>query len=185
MSKLILASSSPRRLELLTSAGLPPDLVVSPDVDEAVIKAEPPLVYVKRIALAKAKVVSEKYPHDTIVACDTIVSLGRRILGKPEDTEHAKAMLTMLSGRRHRVYSTVVVVKAERVRSKTVSTQVQFKRLSTKEIDLHTNSMVWEGKSGGYALQGFSGRFIKKVNGSVSNVIGLPLMETVNLLSTL
>jgi septum formation protein len=187
MPKLILASSSPRRLALLNMCGLAPNEVISPDIDESVIGNEKPKDYVIRVATQKAKAVLATLKDDCddiVISCDTIVVMGARILGKPQDEDQARTMLGKLSGRRHKVLSCVCVATKGKLRLKFVSTQVQFKRLTPSEIEFHTQAKQWHGKAGGYLLQGISICYIKKVNGSVSNVVGLPMLETLNLLKS-
>jgi septum formation protein len=182
--KLILASSSPRRVDLLKQMGIIPDIISPADVDETPFKSELPARYAQRVAIDKAKKVATIHPNDVILAADTTVVLGRRIIGKPEDDSQAKNFLNLLSGRRHKVISCVAVAVNGKVRSKLVTSVVQFKRLTDQEIEFHTDSKEWVGKSGGYMLQGIAGSFVKKINGSVSNIIGLPMYETKCLLGT-
>lgn len=183
MPKLILGSSSPRRLALLQDAGFVPDIVLAPDVDETPQKHELPHHYVARIAAMKFATVASLYPRDVVVACDTTVALGRRIIGKPTNAEEAQEILSTLSGRRHRVYSSVVVGTIEHHKQKTVMSMVQFKRLTLQEIAWYIATDNWQGKAGGYAISESAARFVKKINGQVSNIIGLPMLETANLLT--
>ena len=176
MARFILASASPRRLELLAQVGLVPDEVIPAEIDETPHKAELPRDYVARMALQKHQKVARE--GAIVLAADTVVACGRRILGKPEDAAQARQFLQLLSGRRHRVYTAVCV--GERV--KTVMTQVKFKRLSTAEIEGYLASNEWQGKAGGYAIQGRAAAFVPFISGSYSNVVGLPLAETTSLL---
>lgn len=179
--RLILGSASPRRRELLAQIGLVPDDIRPPDIDEDPMPGELPRAYVARLAAGKARAVTAG--SDEIILCaDTTVALGRRILGKPEDAAQAAAFLRLLSGRRHRVLTAVAVARDGRLWQRLVETAVRFKRLSDDEIAAYLASDEWRGKAGGYAIQGMAGAFIPWVNGSVSAVIGLPLVETAGLL---
>lgn len=175
---LILASASPRRLELLKQVGITPDKVVPAEIDETPRKAEPPKEYVVRMAREKFEAVAQE--GATVLAADTVVACGTRILGKPKDEAQAREFLQLLSGRRHRVYTSVCV----NGRVKTVMTQVRFKRLSQADIDGYINSNEWQGKAGGYAIQGRGAAFVPSINGSYSNVVGLPLTESLSLLTS-
>lgn len=181
---MILASASPRRLELLSLLGITPAKVVPADIDESERKGELPAAYVKRIAEAKAALVAKQFPEDVVLAADTTVTVGRRILQKPADAAEARAFLKLMSGRRHRVLTCVAVVQAGKLRSKTVTTLVRFSRLSATDIDAYIASDEWKGKAGAYAIQGQAASFIPFISGSHSNVVGLPLHETAKLLSS-
>ena len=181
---LILGSSSPRRLDLLRQVGIVPDKVVESNIDESIRLREKPIAYVKRMSLEKSLCV-KKNASDYLITADTIVAVGLRIIGKPKNIDHAHEYLQLLSGRRHRVYSAVTVSYLEKKLTKTVCTFVQFKRLSRLELDFYLSSNEWQGKAGAYAIQGLASRFVKKINGSYSNVVGLPTLETLNLLSGL
>ncbi|PZP86508.1 MAG: septum formation inhibitor Maf [Azospirillum brasilense] len=181
-ASLILASASPRRLELLKQLGITPSAIIPADIDESALPRELPAVYVQRIAEAKARIVAAQHPADTVLAADTTVAVGRRILQKAENETEARRFLALLSGRRHRTLTCVAVVQQGMLRSKTVSTVVQFKRLSPQEIDAYIASGEWQGKAGGYAIQGLAAAFIPFISGSFSNVVGLPLHETAQLL---
>ena len=177
--KLILASSSPRRRELLGSIGLVPDQIINPDVDESLLKDERISVYVKRIAALKARTVHAQYPEAYVLAADTSVELGRRILLKAENQGEARQMLKHHSGRRHRVYTGVCVLSPEgKEACRVLSTRISFKRLTDGEIEDYLASGEWEGKAGGYAIQGKAAKFVKFISGSYTNVMGLPLYET-------
>ena len=180
--KLVLGSGSPRRLELLAQIGVTPTDVRPPDVDEDPIEGEIPREYVNRIAASKAAAVT--CADDEIVLCaDTTVALGRRIMGKPADAAEAAEFLHALSGRRHRVITAVAVKRGERIWQKDVVTTVSMKRLSNPEVNAYLASNDWQGKAGGYAIQGPAGAFIPWINGSFTGVVGLPLTETAGLLT--
>ena len=188
--KLILASGSPRRLALLQQAGLEPDALLPADVDETPARAESPRELVKRLARAKAEVARRTarnrvdLSHAFIVSADTVVTAaGRRVLPKAEVVEEAAACLRLLSGRTHRVYTAVCVVTPKDViRERIVETRLRFKRLSRDEVESYLASGEWRGKAGGYAIQGLAGAFVVKLVGSYTNVVGLPLYETMLLL---
>lgn len=179
---MILASASPRRLELLALLGITPSHVVPADIDESERKGELPPAYVKRIAETKAIFVAQQFPNELVLAADTTVVVGRRILQKPADETEARAFLKLMSGRRHRVLTCVAVVKHGKLRSKTVTTTVRFARLSQAELDAYIASGEWKGKAGAYAIQGRAAAFIPFISGSHSNVVGLPLHETAKLI---
>lgn len=177
--KLILASSSPRRRELLASIGIIPTQIIHPDVDESILKGEEVSAYVKRIACQKAQTVHSSIPDAYVIAADTVVEQNKRILGKPEDLEHAGRMLGHLSGRRHRVLTGVCVLSPEGKEAyKTVTTRISFKRLSDEELREYLDSGEWEGRAGSYSIQDTAAKFVKNINGSYTNVVGLPLYET-------
>ncbi len=183
---LVLASASPRRLYLLGTIGIEPDLVEPADVDETPRSRELPAGYARRMARAKADAVAPRHPGAFVLAADTVVAVGRRILPKAEDAATAKACLELLSGRRHRVYGALCVIapggrRAERL----VLTSVSVKRLHRQEIQAYLRTEEWRGKAGGYAIQGRAAAFIPTINGSYPNVVGLPLAETAALLSGL
>ncbi|HEY1736883.1 MAG TPA: Maf-like protein [Methylovirgula sp.] len=188
--KLILASASPRRLALLQQVGLDPDALLPVDLDETPKKSELPRLLASRLAGEKAEAalkVAASRPELAgayLVAADTVVSVGRRILPKCEVINEAAQCLRLLSGRAHRVYSGVVVVTPKgAVRRRVVETRVRFKRLSTDEIEAYLASGEWRGKAGGYAIQGLAGGFVQKLIGSYTSVVGLPLNETLSLLA--
>lgn len=175
----VLASASPRRLELLKRIGVTPDLVDPADCDETPHKAERPLAYAKRIAAEKAAVVAARHAGAAILSADTVVAVGARILGKAETEADARAFLTLLSGRRHRVHSAVTLIDATGTARHRVSTStLAFKRLSATEIDAYVAGGEWQGKAGGYAVQGYAEAFVRTLSGSHSGVMGLPLFET-------
>ena len=186
MPILVLASASPRRLELLRQIGIVPDAVDPADIDETPAKGELPAAHVVRLAQAKARAVQPRHPNAFILAADTIVACGRRILPKAEDEATARACLALLSGRRHRVYGGVAVVTpGGAMTTRRVVSQVSFKRLSDSEIAAYLESGEWHGKAGGYAIQGRAAALIPWMAGSYSNVVGLPLFETAQLLAGL
>lgn len=178
----ILASASPRRRELLEQAGIMPESIIPAAINETPHKGELPEFYVKRMAREKAEAVSAALP---ILAADTIVACGRRILGKPLDENEARNFLTLLSGRRHRVYTAVALRNGDRLKETCVMTQVQFKRLQEGDIEWYIATGEWQDRAGGYAIQGHAARFVKAIHGSYTNVVGLPLLETCNLLESL
>lgn len=178
----ILASNSPRRRELLELAGVSIDKIVSPNIDETPQKSELPKVYVQRMALSKSQVV-EKEDDDYVLTADTIVTRGRRILGKPENRVMAESYLKLLSGCRHRVLTSVCLAHRGKIKVRTVMTSVKMKSLTNFEIKNYLNSDDWIGKAGGYAIQGTAAAFIPFISGSYTNVVGLPLTETINLLT--
>jgi septum formation protein len=181
--RFILASASPRRLDLLTQIGIVPDTVDPADVDETAGTRELPAKHAARLAGEKATTVQARHPNSVILAADTVVALGRRILPKVEDEATARRCLAMLSGRRHRVIGGVTVVGADgRSWSRLVTTAVKFKRLQQLEIDAYIESSEWHGKAGGYAIQGRAAALIPWIEGSYSNVVGLPLYESAQLL---
>ncbi|MGO9357799.1 MAG: Maf-like protein [Xanthobacteraceae bacterium] len=187
--KLVLASGSPRRLGLLNQAGLEPDSLRPADVDETPKKGELPRSCVTRLARAKAEVALKSVQLDDelrgafIIAADTVVAVGRRILPKAELVDEAAQCLRLLSGRNHRVYTSVcVVTPKEAFRQRLVETRVRFRRLTEEDVQAYIGSGEWRGKAGGYAIQGIAGSFVVKLVGSYSAVVGLPLYETVTLL---
>jgi septum formation protein len=184
MSVLVLASASPRRLELLRQIGIVPDEVDPADIDETPLRGELPPGHVLRLAETKARAVSPRHPGTFILAADTVVACGRRILPKAEDAATAHACLTLLSGRRHRVYGGVAVITPQgEIGRRRVLSQVAFKRLSEAELKAYLDSGEWRGKAGGYAIQGKAAALIPWISGSYSNVVGLPLYETAQLLA--
>ena len=177
----ILGSGSPRRLDLLAQLGVQPDAISAPDIDEDPRKGELPLPYCARIAREKVQAVSAA-PDDIVLCADTTVALGRRILGKPENVGHAAEFLHALSGRRHRVITSVAVRRGDRVLQRDVVSEVKVKRLSDLEINAYLSTGDWQGKAGGYAIQGPAGAFIPWISGSFTAIVGLPLAETAGLL---
>jgi septum formation protein len=184
MPALVLASASPRRLELLRQIGIVPDRIDPADIDETPARGELPASHVVRLAEAKARMVAPRHPGAFILAADTIVACGRRILPKTEDEATAHSCLTLLSGRRHRVYGGVAVMTPSgEIAVRRVVSQVAVKRLSEAEIAAYLRSGEWRGKAGGYAIQGRAAALISWLAGSYSNVVGLPLFETAQLLA--
>ncbi len=184
--RLILASASPRRLALLDQIGIVPDQVVPADIDEAPLLRERPRQLAARLAEAKAHVVADAHPESFVLAADTVVALGARVLGKPDDAEQAKQFLSRLSGRRHRVIGGFcVIAPTGKCVVRTVLTQVVFRRLTMAEITAYIEHGEWQGKAGGYAIQGQAGAFVPRINGSYSNVVGLPLSEVAGVLKGL
>ena len=188
--KLVLASGSPRRIELLQQAGIEPDRLLPADVDETPLRAEHPRSLAKRLCRIKAEKAlaslstEADYAPGYILAADTVVAVGRRILPKAELVDEASNCLQLLSGRSHRVYSGIcLITPAGKIRQKLVETRVRFKRLSRGELQIYLASGEWRGKAGGYAVQGLAGTFVVKLVGSYTNVVGLPLYETVGLLA--
>lgn len=181
---LVLASASPRRLDLLRQIGVVPDAVVPAHIDEAPARRELPRDLAGRLAREKAASVAAAHPTAVVLAADTVVAAGRRILPKPAGESEARACLSLLSGRRHRVYGGVALRLPDgSERSRVVLTRVAFKRLSEPEIAAYLAAGEWRDKAGGYAIQGLAARFVPWINGSYSNVVGLPLFETAALLA--
>ena len=179
--QLVLGSASARRLELLGLLGVTPCRVTPPDIDETPKRGETPLEYVRRMALEKAGCF-EPAAGEIVLCADTIVAVGQRILGKPADAVVAQAYLSLLSGRRHRVITALVVKTETRTWRADALTAVRFKRLSVQEMTDYIATNEWQGKAGGYAIQGCAGAFIPAINGSYSNVMGLPMDKTAGLL---
>ncbi|WP_281973620.1 Maf family protein [Ruegeria faecimaris] len=177
----ILGSGSPRRLDLLAQLGVQPDAIRAPDIDETPLKGELPVPYCHRITRAKVQAVPAE-SDDVTLCADTTVALGRRILEKPEDAGQAAEFLHALSGRRHRVITSVAVRRGERVLQRDVVSQVKVKRLSDVEINAYLATGDWQGKAGAYAIQGPAGAFIPWISGSFTGIVGLPLSETAGLL---
>ncbi|QQV77770.1 septum formation protein Maf [Sphingomonas aliaeris] len=183
-TSLVLASTSPRRLELLARIGIVPARIAAPDMDEDPLPGEAPRPYVLRVATAKAHAV-ERAPGEVILAGDTTIAVGRRILGKPVDEADLRRMLALLSGRRHHCLSAVCVIDATgKARTRLSDTIVAFKPLSTADIDAYVASGEGMGKAGGYAIQGRAEAWVRLLSGSHSGVVGLPLFETRALLTS-
>jgi len=181
--RLILGSGSPRRKELLAQLGIVPDAVLPPDIDESPLKGELPRPYCARLASAKAMAV-EAGEDDIVLCADTTVALGRRILGKPESAAEAAEFLIAMGGRRHRVITALAVRRGARLWTREVETMVKMKRLSDAELNAYLASGEWQGKAGGYAIQGLAGAFVPWISGSFTGVVGLPVAETAALLSS-
>lgn len=176
---LVLASGSPRRLDLLARLGVVPDAVDPADLDETPRKGELAPAFAARMAAEKAAVVAARHPAAVVLGADTVVALGRRLLPKAADAAQARACLALLSGRRHRVLTAVTVVDAQgRARHRLSTTMVAFKLLTGAEIDAYLDTGEWRGKAGGYAIQGHAEAYVRLMGGSHSGVIGLPLYET-------
>lgn len=181
--RLILASGSPRRLELLAQVGIYPCKVEAAGIDETPCNKESPRALANRLAGEKSHAVAIRFPGYLVLGADTVVSCGRRVLDKARDEGEARRYLELLSGRRHRVYGGIAVTgKTGTISRRVVITQVQFKRLSEREIDNYIATEEWRDKAGAYAIQGYAGAFVRKINGSYTNVVGLPLYETLALL---
>ncbi len=182
-SELVLASGSPRRLELLAQVGLRPDRIEAAEIDESPRRSETGRALACRLAGLKCDAVAARNGDAYVLAADTIVAAGNRILGKAADMGEAERFLTLLSGRRHQVLTGVELSAPSGRRSRRlVQTTVAFKRLSRRELDWYIASGEWRDKAGGYAVQGLAARFVRRINGSYSNVVGLPLRETLALL---
>jgi septum formation protein len=176
--KLVLASSSERRLLLLKRIGYVPDIVDAPEIDENIYINEKPDLYVKRIAREKAEKVSKKHKNSYIIAADTVIFSGAKIYGKAFNESDAFTILKKLSGRRHRVYGAICVISPNKnISLKVIITQVSFRVISDKEIEDYISEGEWEGKAGCYAIQGIASKFIKKINGNYDNVVGLSLID--------
>src|SRR2546430_11713943 len=187
---LVLAPGSPRRLALLNQAGIEPDSLQPAEVDEIPIKGELPRALANRLAASKAQAalasvrISEELRGSYILAADTVVAVGRRVMPKAEMLEDAAACLRLLSGRNHRVYTGIcLVTPKEAFRQRLVETRVRFKRLSNEDLEAYLASGEWRGKAGGYAVQGLAGTFVVKMVGSYTNVVRLPLYESLSLLA--
>jgi septum formation protein len=177
--KLILASASPRRLDLLARMSVRPDAVIPADIDESVPRGELPRDHARRLAREKAAAVAQLAPDAMVLAADTVVAVGRRILPKVEDEATLRACMALLSGRRHRVLTGVAVAAPGKpITDRVVETMIAMKRLSPAEIDFYSSHGEWRGKAGGYALQGYGEVYVRHIAGSYSNVVGLPLAET-------
>jgi len=176
---LILASASPRRLDLLARIGIVPDAVILAEIDESVPKGELPRQHALRLATEKAAAVAVRQPDALVLAADTVVAVGRRILPKVEDEATLRTCMKLLSGRRHRVLTGVALaVPGQPLRTRLVETMIAMKRLSEQEIGYYASHSEWKGKAGGYALQGYGEVYVRHIAGSYSNVVGLPLAET-------
>ncbi|HJS33637.1 MAG TPA: nucleoside triphosphate pyrophosphatase [Alphaproteobacteria bacterium] len=183
MPRLVLASASPRRLELLRQIGIEPDVVEPSAVDENALKTELPHQTALRLAGEKARAGAARHSGAVVLAADTIVACGRRMLPKTETADAARACLSLLSGRRHRVHGGIAVARADgRVSARLVTTTVSFKRLAAEEIDAYLASGEWRGKAGGYAVQGRAAAFVRHINGSYTNVVGLDLFNAASML---
>ena len=183
--RLILASASPRRLDLLARIGVTPDAIEPADIDESIPAGELPRDHALRLASEKAAAVAARFPDDLVLAADTVVSVGRRILPKVEDEATLRQCMALLSGRRHRVLTGVALaLPGGGGRSRVVETMIAMKRLSPEEVGFYAAHGEWRGKAGGYALQGYGEVYVRHIAGSYSNVVGLPLAETRHLLKS-
>ena len=191
--RFVLGSASPRRLDLLSRLGLMPDAVDPAEIDETPEKDELPAAYAARMAAEKARTVAARHPDAVVLAADTVVAVGRRILPKAEDPVTARACLKLLSGRRHRVFGGVTIIRPADLANgngvhehdRLVQTTVSFKRLEEAEIDAYIESGEWQGKAGGYAIQGRAEGLVRFISGSYSNIVGLPLFEVRQVLKPL
>ena len=181
--ELVLASSSPRRIELLAQVGIRPDHIDPADIDETPLKGETPPLLARRLASSKAQVVASRHPQAIVIAADTVVSVGRRFLEKAADEAEATRFLKLLSGRNHRVHTGVAVIRDGRLSVRVNETRVSFKPLSDDEIAAYVATGDWRGKAGGYGIQGPAGAFVQRIVGSHPSVMGLPVYETVQLLT--
>lgn len=182
MRPFVLASASPRRKALLAQIGLVPDQIIPADIDETPAADELPRLYAARLAREKAQTIAKTMPAASVLGADTVVACGRRILPKTETLDEARYCLGLLSGRGHRVYTGVCLVRPDGMSARVVETRVSVKRLSEEELASYLACDEWQGKAGGYAIQGQFSGYIRHLSGSFSNVVGLPLYETRNLL---
>ncbi|MBA3909843.1 MAG: septum formation protein Maf [Rhodobacter sp.] len=182
--RFILGSASPRRKQLLAQIGVTPDAILAPDIDEDPRKGELPRPYAERLAREKALSVAAE-PEDVVLCADTTVAIGRRILGKPADAGEAAAFLIALGGRRHQVITAVAVRRGDRILGRTSESVVKMKRLSDVELNAYLASGEWQGKAGGYGIQGLAGAFIPWMSGSFTGIMGLPVAETAALLTAI
>jgi septum formation protein len=178
--KLVLASASPRRLALLAQIGVKPDAVIAADIDETPLKGETPRLLALRLARAKAETVQAD--DAVVLAADTVVAVGRRVLPKAETEQQARDCLDLLSGRSHRVLTAVALRAGGSTRTRLAEARVAFKRLSAAEIETYIASKEWDGKAGGYAIQGLAARYVTNIIGSYTAIVGLPLYEAANLI---
>jgi septum formation protein len=180
----VLASASLRRIELLNNIKIFPKKIYSSEINEDINNKENPKKYCVRVAKNKALKVLEKYPEEYVLSADTIVFCGNKIYLKPKDKEEAKEFLTFFSGRKHNVLTCLCLAKKNLIKVKMVITKITFKRLNKHEIEEYLSTNEWKDKAGAYAIQGYAEKFIKRINGSYSNVVGLPLFETFNILKS-
>ncbi len=181
---LVLASASPRRLALLAQVGITPDVVDPPEIDEAPLPRELPRQHALRLAQGKARTVAARHADAFVLGADTVVACGRRILPQARDLETARRCLTLLSGRRHRVYGGIAVIAPDgSLSARCIESVVPVRRREPAEVEDYLIAGDWDGKAGGYAIQGLAARFVRWMSGSYSNVVGLPLFETVALLA--
>jgi septum formation protein len=184
--RLVLGSSSPRRVDMLAQIGITPDIIQAPDIDESAKPREIPSAYCVRIAMEKCAALADQFPNDFIITADTTGAVGRRILGKPEDRADAEKMIRLLSGRAHIIYTAVVVKAPGKAPVARLSeNRVKVKRLSDPELQSFLDTKEWEGCAGGYKLQQYFAQYIMSISGSPSGIVGLPLYETMQLLNGL
>lgn len=182
-NKLILASASPRRVDLLAQIGIVADAVIPADIDETPLKGEHPKKLAQRLAIEKAKKIHASHPDSFVLGADTTVSCGQRLMDKPKDADDARRILNILSGRRHRVNGGIcLITPSGKVLSRLCETTVSVKRLTPKDIDAYIDGGDWEGKAGAYAIQGVASTFIRYISGSYSNIIGLSLYDVSQML---
>ena len=182
-SPFILASASPRRVELLAQIGIIPTEIVPADIDETALPSETPALYAERMAYEKAVKIAVNYSETRILAADTVVAVGRRILPKAETEAEARACLKLLSGRQHRVFGGICLMdKDGRAYQRLSVSTVRFRRLAADELDAYIQFGDWQGKAGGYAIQGMAARYIATISGSYSNIVGLDLYQTSGML---
>ena len=183
LPRLILASASPRRISLLAQIGIVPDQIIPAHINETPHKSELPSQLAKRLGALKAMAIAPEHSSACILSCDTVVAVGRRILDKAESEDDVRRSLKLLSGRRDRVYGGLTLIDSNgKIHNRLVITSVIFKKLESSEIDEYVGCGEWQGKAGGYAIQGRAGVFVRKIIGSYSNIVGLPLYETSKLL---
>ena len=182
-NKLILASASPRRVELLAQIGVVPDAIIPADIDETLKKGELPRAFALRLAQEKAQKIAADNSGAIVLAADSVVAAGRQVLDKPLDEKDAERIIRILSGRRHIIYGGICVIDAEgKIRTRLCETSASFRRLSDSEVSTFIASREWEGKAGGYAIQGLAATFLKFISGSHSNIVGLSLYDTAAML---
>ena len=181
---LVLASASPRRLDLLRSINIIPEIIQAADIDESPKSKEKPIIYCSRLAKEKSDFVFQKYPEMTILSADTIVFCANKIFGKPKSKDEARSFLTFFSGRKHNVLTSIYLRNKNHIKIKNIITKVTFYRLDKTDIEMYLETEEWKNKAGAYAIQGYAERFIKIINGSYSNVVGLPLAKAFNLLKS-
>lgn len=180
---LILASASPRRVDLLQQIGIVPAQIIPADIDETSLKSEHPRDLAQRLALEKAQAIAKDNPNTFIIAADTVVACGRRILPKAETEDQARDCLNLLSGRKHHVYGGICIITDNgKEITRLCDTIVKFKPLTNHDINIYIETGEWDGKAGGYAIQGFSASYISFMQGSYSNVVGLSLYDTMQIL---
>ncbi len=181
--ELILASASPRRIDLLKQIGITPGQVIPADIDETQLKNESPRDLALRLASDKATHIAKEHPNAYVLGADTVVACGARHLDKTTTADHAKKCLQQLSGRRHRIYGGIALACPDgKIITRLCETRVSFKRLSTQEIEDYLETKQWDGVAGGYAIQGYAGAFVSAINGSYSNIVGLSLYDTMQIL---